>query len=136
MKRWMALFGVLCVVLNLVGCAGGTRGELPQGEKNTNQAASANTTATIPADAPVEGEITVSCYDTVYYKDFLESTAKAFEQKYPGTKVNIDASSKMPDMKSSESGDEKRISIEAEEDAHGQSDYINKINTSPSLIHN
>jgi len=120
MKRFIALLCAVTIMGSLAGCSGETakkdNGTTPNSAKDVLK-------------NEIEGEITVACYDTVFYKDFLENAAKSFEQKYPGTTIRVDSYSKMPDVKSNEGDSEKQIAIEVEEDVQGQSDYINKINT-------
>jgi ABC-type glycerol-3-phosphate transport system substrate-binding protein len=74
-----ALTGVL--LLSLTACAHKTQDPV----------------AAIEEDAPLADEITISCYDSIRYEWFLSEAAELFEQKYPGTKINIDFFSKMPD---------------------------------------
>ena len=77
----------------------------------------------------LSGEVTVSCYETMLYKDFLEKAAKSFEGKNPGTKINVESFAKMPEIKTSQS-DEGTISVVSkEDDSQERSDYISKINT-------
>ena len=95
----------------------------------------AGTAGTAP-DEPAEtgtgqiaGEITVACYDTMSYQTFLEDAAKLFEEKYPGTKVNIDCFSEMPEIKTFEQDGMHISSIQIEDDSQGRADYISKTST-------
>ena len=124
MKRFLSLLYAVLIAGSVVGCSG----ETVKPDNSTTPPADAKSAEDL-LNNEIEGEITVSCYDTVFYRDFLETAAKSFEQKYPGTTIHVDSVSQMPDVKSNESDGEKRIAIEAEEDAQGQSDYISKINT-------
>lgn len=83
----------------------------------------------VVADNKIEGEITVSCYDTMSYQSFLEEAAKAFEEKYPGTKVNVESFAEMPEIKTREENGMQMAIITNEEDPQAKSDYINKIST-------
>ncbi|MDR2793343.1 MAG: extracellular solute-binding protein [Treponema sp.] len=74
--------------------------------------------------------ITVSCYDSMAYKNFLDMAAKAFTEKYPGTTVTIETFSAMPEVKTSENGDGKMILVQRQDDTQSRNDYINRINTS------
>lgn len=125
MKRWIALLCSITIMGSVVGCSSKTivkEDNVPTSPENTNS------TEDVLSGAIV-GEITVSCYNTIFYKDFIENAAKSFEAKYPGTKINVDAFSQMPNVKSNDSDNETQMVIEGEEDVQGQFDYINKINT-------
>jgi len=102
----------LAVILFCVGLlASGCRGE------------------TLPNDE-INGEITVSCYDLSMSQSFLEEAARQFEQKYPGTKVNITSFSAMPEVKKSEQDGEQIQAVIQEDDPQGRTDYISKTSTS------
>ena len=102
----------LAVILFCVGLlASGCRGE------------------TLPNDE-INGEITVSCYDLSMSQSFLEEAARQFEQKYPGTKVNITSFSAMPEVKNSEQDGEQIQAVIQEDDPQGRTDYISKTSTS------
>lgn len=75
------------------------------------------------------GEITVSCYDTMGYKDFLQNAAKAFEKKNPGTKIKIETYAAMPEVKTSEIEGATIAVMSSGDDTQERADYINKINT-------
>lgn len=75
------------------------------------------------------GEITISCYDTMGYKDFLQKAAKAFEKKNPGTKIKIETYAAMPEVKTSEIEGATIGVISSGDDTQERADYINKINT-------
>lgn len=75
------------------------------------------------------GEITVSCYDTMFYKDFLEKAAKAFEKKNPDTKIKVETFAAMPEVKTSESDGTMISVISAGDDTQERANYISKINT-------
>lgn len=77
----------------------------------------------------IKGEITVACYDAAIYQTFLEETAKLFEEKYPGTKVNIESFSEMPVVKNSEQDGEQKMIIYKEDDPQGRANYISKTST-------
>lgn len=108
----------------MTGCSNGSS------EQNSGDTLGAASQSDIDLTEAVEGEITVSYYDATFYQDFLESAAKSFEEKYPGTKINLETSSTMPEVKSSSDGEGgKSVSIEGDEDTQAQSDYISKVNT-------
>lgn len=92
-------------------------------------AASGNGSAKANVEGKIEGEITVSCYDTMQYKSFLDAAAKAFEGKYPGVKVNVETFSAMPEIKTMEQDGMKIAMVQKEDDPQGRGDYISKIAT-------
>ncbi|MDR2575924.1 MAG: ABC transporter substrate-binding protein [Treponema sp.] len=77
----------------------------------------------------IEGEITVSAYDSQAYKNFLEEAAKAFEALYPGTKVKVETFSAMPEVRSGGQGNMQVTLTEIQNDPQGRADYISRINT-------
>ena len=77
----------------------------------------------------IGGEITVTCYDSVIYRTFLEEAAKLFEEQYPGTKVSIECFSEMPEIKTYEQDGAYITAIVQEEDPQGRADYISKVST-------
>lgn len=78
------------------------------------------------ADGEIGGEITVSTYDTMAYKTFLEEAAKLFEEKYPGVTVNVETFSVMPEIKNDGQG---MIMAATQDDSQNRADYINNVNT-------
>jgi len=77
----------------------------------------------------VNGEITVSAYDSMAYRSFLEEAAKAFEALYPGTKVNVETFSSMPEVRTGGQGNMQVTRTEMQNDPQGRADYISRINT-------
>ena len=78
----------------------------------------------------ISGEITVSCYNTMIYEKFLNEAAELFQHKYPGTKINIEVKSKMPEIKTQEMEDGSVLSIsDSGDDSQDAANYINRINT-------
>jgi ABC-type glycerol-3-phosphate transport system substrate-binding protein len=105
------LFGV---VLALPACTG----------KN-NGPASGN-----PLEGNPGGKISVSCYDSLGYRGFLEGAAKLFMEQYPGTEVEVQTFSAMPEVRTSGEGNNMMMMVvQAEDDPRGRSDYINRVNT-------
>lgn len=94
----------------------GTKGS---GDETENEIASI-------LEGDIAGEITVSSYDSTFYKSYLEEAAIAFEAKYPGTKVTIDTFSQAPDVKTDGKG--KKV-ITSNIDQKSQDDYISRVNT-------
>jgi ABC-type glycerol-3-phosphate transport system substrate-binding protein len=83
----------------------------------------------IQISGDIGGEITVSAYDTMMSKAFLEDAARLFMEKYPGTTVIIETFSAMPEIKTSEQGDYAISSVEFIDDPQSRQDYINRLNT-------
>lgn len=80
-------------------------------------------------ESKIDGEINISVYDSMLYKNFLKEAARAFENKYPGAKVNIETFSVMPEIKTMEV-DGKFISVmQSSDESQTRSDYINRVNT-------
>lgn len=111
MKKWIAVICAVTLGFSVTGCGQKNEGSVKQllSEK-------------------LSGEITVSCYDTMLYKDFLEKAAKAFEEKNPGTKIKIESFAPMPEIKELEGGGS-IVSTSTEDDAQKRADYVSKINT-------
>ncbi|MEJ8546216.1 ABC transporter substrate-binding protein [Brevibacillus borstelensis] len=119
MKKGLSTLCIAALVLSLTACSTAQTADTPS-QKNTGQDV---------LSGEIRGEITVSAYETFRYKNFLEEAAKAFEQKYPGTKVNISTFSKMPEVKTSGDDDKKMTIMTKGDDSQARVDYINKINT-------
>ncbi|MDR2194202.1 MAG: extracellular solute-binding protein [Treponema sp.] len=96
----------------------------------TGKDRAAGGTASEVLSGEVAGTITVSCYDSLTYKNFLDAAAKAFEEAYPGTTVTIETFSEMPEIKTSEDGNNKIVVVQARNDPQSRSDYINRVHTS------
>jgi len=75
------------------------------------------------------GEITISAYDSFSYKNFLEGAARAFEALYPGTKVNVETFSAMPETRTGGQGNMQITVTEIQDDPQGRTDYISRVNT-------
>lgn len=127
------LIAALCSVTMLAaGCTGQQTSETP--DTSTQSAVSSENVgssenAGVVENSEINGEITISCYDSALYKTFIEDAARQFEQQYPGTKVNIESFSEMPQVKSSEQDGEQVQAIIQEDDPQGRADYISKIST-------
>ncbi|MDR0455666.1 MAG: extracellular solute-binding protein [Treponema sp.] len=74
----------------------------------------------------ITGTITISAYDTMFYRNFLVDAAKAFESLYPGIMVNVETFSAMPVIKT---GDQGMMVVEIQNDPQSRADYISRINT-------
>ncbi|WP_312654014.1 ABC transporter substrate-binding protein [Aminipila sp.] len=111
MKKWIAVICAVTLGFSVTGCGQKNEGVVKQllSEK-------------------LSGEITVSCYDTMLYKDFLEKAAKTFEKKNPGTKIKVESFAPMPEIKELEGGGS-IVSTSKEDDEQKRADYVSKINT-------
>ncbi len=118
MKKISMLAFLLFMGALMAGCSG-----------ETSKATDTGNSQSISTDG-VNGEITVSCYDSALSQAFLDEAAQKFEEKYPGTKVTIDSFSEMPEMKSSEQDGEKIQVVMQKDDPQGRADYISKTSTS------
>jgi len=78
----------------------------------------------------IGGEITVSAYDSMAYKNFLEEAARAFEAKYPGVKVNVETFSAMPEIRTGGQDGSQMVLVQMQNDPQGRADYISRVNTS------
>lgn len=119
----------LILTLSLAAC-GATGGETPTAAESggaSSEAAAPENDIALTGD--ISGEITVSAYDAMKSKAFLEDAARLFEQKYPDTKVNVETFSAMPEIKTSEQGNQTMTAIQVQDDPQGRQDYINKVNT-------
>jgi len=77
----------------------------------------------------IQGEITISAYESMTYKNYLEEAARAFEAMYPGTKINIETFSAMPEIRTGTDGNTQMTMIQTQNDPQSKTDYLNRINT-------
>jgi len=77
----------------------------------------------------IKGEITISCYDAMTYKIFLEQAAQKFEEKYPGTTVTVETAGNMPEIKTQETDGRRMALIQNTDSPQEREDYISRINT-------
>jgi multiple sugar transport system substrate-binding protein len=75
------------------------------------------------------GEITVSAYQTMTYRSFLEAAARVFESLHPGTKINVETFSAMPEIRTAEQNGSAVAIVQYPEDAPREADYISRVNT-------
>ncbi|MCL2121618.1 MAG: extracellular solute-binding protein [Clostridiales bacterium] len=122
MKKLTALFLIpaLALALSLTAC-GGSVGE------NSNRVEAAGTPEALNGE--IGGEITVSAFESLTQRPFLEEAARLFEEQYPGTKVNIETFSDMPEIKTAEQGNMRMQAVQMQEDPSARSDYISRVNT-------
>ena len=116
MKKICFLFLIFTVLIIFAGCKNGkSAGEGPDSDFFKRK---------------IEGEITISAYDTMSYRSYLEEAARAFEEQYPGTKVNIETFSSMPEIRTGGSGNMQMTSVQMQNDPQSRSDYLSRVNTS------
>lgn len=129
MKKIMAFVLALTLAASLAACGGGETPGIANGQSDNASSSNVPSASEISLSGEIGGEIIVSCYDTMQYKSFLEDAAKLFEEKYPGTTVNIESFSAMPEVKTSEQGDKKMTMVQIQDDPQGRADYISKVGT-------
>jgi multiple sugar transport system substrate-binding protein len=145
MKKVILLFCVMALSLILAACVAAETNTDAQTETNTDanaagQTASASALVSAPTSTPtsapaafsedITGEIRVSCFDTLIYKEYLEKSARLFMEKYPGTTVVIETFSSMPESKTIYKEDGSSIALMSYGDAPQEvNDYISRTNT-------
>ena len=78
----------------------------------------------------IKGEISVSAYDTMRYRIYLEDAARLFEAQYPGVIVKIETFSAMPDLTEIDFGDGQTATVSVPQDnPQSRADYLNRIST-------
>jgi len=82
----------------------------------------------------ITGEITISYYDAGgYNKKFIEEAAKLFEREYPGTKINTEAFSVLPERKSvtviNDDGSKITVVANVTDEDSAIPDYVRRTNT-------
>lgn len=127
MNRFAAIILSLILTLSLAACGGTTAETADISDTSAEDAAASQ--AGVSLTGEITGEITVSTYDTMRYKAFLEDAARLFMAQYPGTTVNVETFSAMPEVRTSEQGNKKMQIVQNQDDPQGRADYINKINT-------
>jgi len=123
MKKWIA--GSMAVLMLMAGGCG-TAQKPQDANAGRNDVVPVNFT-----DDAITGEITVSAYDALTYGRRLNAAAKAFEAKYPGTKINVETFSTMPEIKtsSSEDGSMSVAVMVSENDPEAEQNYLRALNT-------
>jgi len=116
MKRLLLCFFTVTALVIITGCLGSKA----QGKSVTDPDFFEN---------EIKGEISISVYDSMLYKNFLEEAARLFEEKYPGTKIKIEAFSIMPEIKTIEVDGQFISVMESSDDIQARNDYINRVNT-------
>jgi multiple sugar transport system substrate-binding protein len=99
---------------------------------NKQESLSKQSSAQGPAQGAetIQGEIIISCYDSMNYRNFLEQAAQVFEEQNPGTKIKIETFSAMPDIKTAAQGNNQMTVLQNQDDPQGRADYISRVNTS------
>lgn len=121
MKRFLSRLLVIFFCISLAAC---------NADQNTPAANSGTNETSGLSTAEISGEITVSCYNTMRYKSFLEEAARLFEDKYPETRVNVETFSAMPEINTANQDNRNMTAIQMQDDPQGRADYISRINTS------
>ena len=114
-RKLMPVIISFTLILSLTACSGANG--------NNNRTSD----AAISLTGEIGGEITISVYDAMTYKAFLEDAARLFEVKYPGMSVKIEAFTAMPEIKTDGQG---MIMADEQDDSQDRADYISRVNTS------
>ena len=123
MNRFAAIMLSMILVLSLAACGGTAGGFSSEPER------AASSQEDVSLIGTVSGEITISTYDTLQSKAFLEDAARLFMEQYPEATVNVETFSAMPEIKTSEQGNQRMQMIQIQDDPQGRQDYINKTST-------
>ena len=115
MKKFIFLFFILTAFFILAGCGNGRDSSHGPDAEFFNR--------------KIEGEITISAYDTMNYRNYLEEAARIFEAEYPGTKINIETFSAMPEIRTGTSGNIQMQNVQIQNDPQSRADYLSRINT-------
>jgi multiple sugar transport system substrate-binding protein len=98
----------------LCGCGGKSRAaEGPQPDLFTGE---------------LSGEITVSAYDAMTYRSFLEDAARSFQALHPGATITVETFSAMPEIRRSGDGDKQMVLVQSRDDPQGRADYVSRVN--------
>lgn len=125
MKRIISIILLLSMLISVAACSQDSNSNTDETQSGVDETENIARVAEV-LEGEITGEINVSSYDSTFYKGYLEEAAKAFEAKYPGTKVNVNTFSQAPDVKTDGNG--KKL-ITATIDKKSQDDYINRVNT-------
>ncbi|MCL1975812.1 MAG: extracellular solute-binding protein [Firmicutes bacterium] len=120
MKKVLFLFMLIMLAFGIMACGGG---------KDSTSGGGTNGQGGRALNGDIAGEITVSCFETMMHQTLLEEAAHLFEEKYPGTKVNVETFSAMPEIKTAQQGEMSIAAIEMKDDPAARADYISKVNT-------
>lgn len=118
MKRILTLLTAVSMAFATTACVGS-----PESTQTNND----------QSKKEIKGEITVSCYESMMYKGFVEEAAKQFEKKYPGTKVKFQGFTAVPEMAAggavAATAAAAPVDVLGEKGATPKADYNNKVNT-------
>ena len=84
------------------------------------------------AATPTEGAfaLTVTCFDSMVEKSFLETAAQKFEEKHPGINITVESFSSAPEIKTMEQDGKKMATVQITGDNEQEkTDYVNSVNT-------
>ena len=115
-------YGV-CLVLSLALIA------IACGAEGGNNKAAATVAEPDFFSRKIEGTITVTAYDSMLYRNYLEEAARAFEALHPGAMINVETFSSMPEVRSAEQGNMRLTTVQTQDDSQGKNDYLSRINT-------
>ena len=118
MKRIFFVFSVLAAALAIIGCGNGRRD--PSGQAVLTQEF---------FSSPIAGEITVSAFDSMVYRSYLEEAARLFEALYPGTRVNIETFSEMPEVRTGGDDNFQVTQVQMQDNPQARLDYLSRVNT-------
>ena len=76
----------------------------------------------------LRGEITVSCFNIVWYEQYLREAAARFENAFPGTRINVLTFSSMPETTEVDLGGGRVGGVTEQLDRQEEADYISRIN--------
>lgn len=127
MKKITSAFLAAMIAIQLTGCSQAASGSKPAASSPGQIESESAQTNLSELNEEINGEITVSSYQSMSYESFLKEAAEKFEKKYPGTKVNIDSLQKMPEIKTMEKDGVSLAVATIEEDPQAESDYIFKV---------
>ena len=126
MKKFLVLLLTLSLIFSLAACGGSGKG----GADNGGAGGGANGSPEAAVAGEITGEITVSAFETMTQRAFLEEAARLFEEKYPGTKVNVETFSAMPEISTAQQGNMSMQRVQMQDDPTARADYVSKVNTS------
>ncbi|MCL2093458.1 MAG: hypothetical protein FWH12_04605 [Treponema sp.] len=78
----------------------------------------------------IQGDLTISAYDSMAYRPLLEEAARLFEALHPQVRVHIDTFSAMPEVRRAEQGNMQVMQVQGQNDPQAREDYLSRVNTS------
>ncbi|MCL2386620.1 MAG: extracellular solute-binding protein [Defluviitaleaceae bacterium] len=118
MKKFFVTVGIAAMAFAFTACGGGN----------------ATNSATVPIfaadDEPLSGNLTVSTFDTVMLRPFLESAAELFTEMHPDVTITVDSFSAPPEIQTIENEDGTTMQVmRTSEGPQERRDYVNQIST-------